>query len=1009
MRVHARVWFLAMVCGVLLAGVLPAAAQAASGIENFFASNCKVNTCKHTVGETAAEEKAHAIAEGFTQAEGHPNFGITDFKINTEGAFPNAAPAEAGAGAIVTHIRTDVAPGVATNPEAPLKCSFEEFGKEFEPAPGAHTGLYEAPTCKAESELGVNQAVVWLGPKPSPEGGDLPLEGNVYNLLQPKGLASDFGVALKLPKPLTEALLKIPTPQLYAHTLIEGSVEWGAEAEGTGKADYHDYFEINVSPSLPLISSRLIFNGRAGQAGVGDFLTNPSSCTGTGPQTTTNLKLKFANGSSSNAAYSPPIGTENCGLVPFEPGFALAQPNKASDATDGITAEVSSQHHRGATEIDYSQVKTASVVLPPGITLNPSSAAGLEACTPEQIGIGTKRAIACPEGSQIGTVTLNVPGLPPESLKGNVYLGGPPTGPITAPPYVIYVAATSERYAVTVRLRGVTTPNPLTGQLTTTFTENPEQPFNSLVMHFNTGTLSPLANSLKCEASTATTTFTPYTLGESKSPLANFEVTGCTSTFPFAPTQAVSSEPATGGASTNFNLTFTRPQGNQYLAAVRNVLPAGVVGLIPTVTECAEAQANAGTCTSASQIGTATVQAGSGSPFSFHGKVYLTGPYQGAPYGLSIAVEAAGGPFDLGPVVARVKLEVDPHTAQVIATDSTIPSIVGGIPTRIRALTVSINRQGFERNPTNCGVLSTVTTLTGSFGAVATLSTPFQVEGCSSLAFAPKFTAGTSAKASRSKGASLTTTLTQGSGQANIKTVKVELPKQLPSRLSTLQKACTEAQFNANPLSCPAASKVGTATVITPTLPGKMTGPAIFVSHGGASFPDLDLVLEDKGVRVILTGNTDIKKGITTSTFASTPDVPVTSVTVSLPTATNSALGAFGDLCRNPLVMPTTITGQNGKITKKNTIISVSGCGVKVVGHKVIGHTAYLTVKTFAAGRITASGRGAKTVRRSLGAASKAATLKVPLTRHGKIKIRVGFVPKKKGAHSSSSVTVTFR
>jgi len=194
-----------------------------------------------------------------------------------------------------------------------------------------------------------------------------------------------------------------------------------------------------------------------------------------------------------------------------------------------------------------------------------------------------------------------------------------------------------------------------------------------------------------------------------------------------------------------------------------------------------------------------------------------------------------------------------------------------------------------------------------------------------------------------------------------------------------------------------------------------MKGNAYFVAHGNAAFPDLDLVLEDQGVQIILVGNTDITKGITTTTFASTPDVPVSSVTVRLPAKTNSAVGGYGDLCRNPLYMPTTITGQNGKVIKLNPVIAVTGCGVKIVGHKVVGHTLYLTIQTFAAGRISGSGNGVKYVSRSLTSASRAATLKLPLSSSGssrrkplKVKVRVGFVPKQKGPSSSATVTVTF-
>jgi hypothetical protein len=1034
MRFHARVWVLALLTGVLVTMLAPAAAQAAkpAGIESFFAANCnnveepgtEAKQCIKKPNETAAEELKKAEKFGFTQAAGHPNFGVTDFTVNTEGEFPNAAPAGAAAGAFVTHVRTDVAPGVVTNPQSPEKCSFAEFGEEL-----TGTGLFKAPKCSEGSKIGENNVVAWLGPEASPKGGDLPLNNNaVYNLVQPKGLASDFGVALKLPIPLTKAELEkgfaekghplgkpteefLEAQQWYAHTLIEGSVEWGSEAAGTGKADYHDYFEINVSPALPLISSRLVFNGRSGVGGNEDFLTNPSSCSGIGPQTTTTLKLSFANGAAAKAEYSPPIGIANCAAVPFAPGFELTQSSKASDATDALTTEFSLPHHRGGGEVDSSDAKTATVVLPEGITLNPSSVAGLEACTPAQIGLGTKNPIACPEGSKIGTVALNVPGLPNGSLQGSVYLGAESL-PITKPPYILYVAAESERYGVIVRLRGVTTPNEATGQLTTTFTENPEQPFSSLTVHFNGGTLAPLANSLKCEAGTATTQFTPFSGNAAMAPVSAFEVTGCPATFPFVPAQSTSTEPAQAGGSTTFTVGFGRPQGNQYLAAIRTVLPAGVVGLIPTVTQCVEPAASAGTCSSASQIGTVAVSAGSGSPYTFGGKVYLTGPYEGAPFGLSIVVAPTAGPFELKPVVARARIEVNPSTAQVIATDAKVPSISSGIPTRIRALTVSINRQGFERNPTNCGALATVSGLTGSLGATSTLSTPFMVEGCGALAFAPKFSAASSGKTSRQNGASLETTISQPAGGANIKSVKVTLPKQLPSRLSTLQKACLEAVFAANPANCPAGSLVGSARANTPTLPGKMTGPAYLVSHGGAAFPDLDLILEANGVRVILVGNTDIKKGITTTTFASSPDVPVSSITVNLPTGPHSALTAFGDLCASPLYMPTVITGQNGKQVKQNTRISLTGCGVRIVGHKTVGRFAYLTVRTFAAGGITGSGRGVSTVRRNVGSGESTVSLKIPRSRGGffRTRVRVGFTSRSRSVGSSSAfVTVTFR
>lgn len=1063
MRLHARVWFLALLTGVLVAALVPAAALAAAEVpvtEKLVATNCKVKTCGEEEVEPGFFEPKKEISvgeaksEGFTEAGGRVPFGVTDFKVLT---IPGG---EYSKGTVVptlrvTHIRTDVAAGLATDPFATERCSLAEFGTELVPGSGFFTEPVGA--CE-ESEIGENDATVYGGNPAEGGAGDLPLSGTVYNLVPGEKetmangakLASLYGVALKLPQPLTEALLAggfkkaekegavpgehgfpslatqkfLEEQQYYAHTLIKGNVEWGKEARGTNQGDFHDYFEIEVSPELPLIRSRLVFEGKTGE---GDFITNATSCPG---DNTTSLKITDLEGNEAPVkGFTTPIGLEGCEGLEFKPGFAFSTSTTLSDQPDEVTAEASEHHEPKKT--DVSQVKSASFTLPEGMTLNPSAAAGLEACTPsqahqeakltaqERATFSEKFGVECPVGSKIGTVSLNVPTLPDGSLKGSVYLGGPASGPITGPPYTMYVVANSEQYGVSVRLVGEVVPNPVTGQVTTVFNSPPEQPFSSLKLTFDRGVLTAVANPLICGTPEGSSSFAP-TSAPATPKVAAFgvSVTGCAATIPFSLSQGTEDETTNGGGHTSWTYSLGRPEGDQYLQQVKTVLPPGLVGSIPDVTLCGEPQAAKGECTSASRIGSVTVASGSGSsPYTFNGSAYMTGPYNGAPYGLSIVVPAIAGPFNLGNVVSRATINVNQTTAQV-TSDAVLPTIVKGIPIRLRSLTVNVNRQGFLYNPTNCSAPSTTESeLTSTQGAVQKgLTSSFQLANCASLAFKPGFKATAGAKTSRANGASLVTTITQGAGQSNMKSVKVQLPKQLPSRLSTLQKACTEAQFALSPAGCPAGSKVGTATVITPTLPGKMTGPAYFVSHGGAAFPDLDLVVEDQGVKVILVGNTDIKNGITTTTFASAPDVPVTSVTVSLPTKSNSALGAVGDLCLKPLVMPTTITGQNGKVTKQNTVIAVSGCGVHIVGHKVIGNTAYLTVRTYAAGRISGSGSGVSTVTRSLGAATKAATLKVPLSSRGrgrrrplKVKLRVGFIPKKKGAHSSASVTVTFR
>jgi hypothetical protein len=1013
MSFRARLSTFALIIGMGLIVAVQAAQAAEFGVEKLFAANCEVGfeTCGE--GAEGPAEVEEAEEQGFRTAGAYVPFGVSDFVLKTEVIqkvpFEAIGPAEFASGGSAKNLRFDAGPGVVTNPEAVPKCSMKDF-VSTEVAKGA--GVFFESKCPPSTVIGENTVkTVVVIPKGEPFEGDfadVEFSGKVYNLEQPSGLGSDFGVALYLNK-------EIAGKKIFVHTFIEGNVEWAT--------DYHDYYLIkNVTPGL--IESRLVFKGNENEAKEPTgFIRNPTSCSVKGPATRSTLTAESYAGVTRSGSYEDLVGTDNCGLLGFGPTFALSPETAQSDTPDGLTAEASVAHPEPPAN-DVSDLKAAKVTLPEGLTANPAAVKGLEGCTPEQIGIGTRNAVTCPPRSQIGTVSLNVPTVPAGSLQGPIFLGKPAGKPIEGPPYTIYLDAESARYGVKVRLKGTVEANLATGQLTTTFSELPEAPFNQAVLHFSGGGAAPLANPLVCETTKATSVFTPFAQGVAPvTPEAAFTTEGCSSTPPpFNWTQATSAEPATAGASSTVSLTLERKDGEQYVQGLTNVLPPGLVGLIPAVTLCEEPEAAAGKCSAASQIGTANIGAGAGSePFHFPGKIYLTGPTEGAPYGLSIVVPAVAGPFNLGNVIARAKIEVNQYTGQVIATDARVPTIIGGVPVRQKSISLTINRQGFERNPTNCGALSTATTLTSTLGASDVIPpTPFTVEGCGALGFSPSLSASTSAKTSLLNGASLKVNIGEVPGQANIKSVVTQLPKALPSRLTTLQKACIAATFEANPASCPPGAIVGTATAITPVLPKPMTGTAYFVSHASEAFPDLDIVLEGSGVKIILVGNTNIgnsgnKKGVTTTTFASSPDVPVSSFTLTLPSGPNSALAANTNLCRNPLVMPTTITGQNGKIVKQNTKIAVTGCGVQIVGHKVIGNTAYLTVQTFAAGRLSGSGPFLASVTRHLSHASNATTLKVPLTAAGRrhrpltTKVKVSFAPSNHSARSSASVTVRFR
>jgi hypothetical protein len=370
------------------------------------------------------------------------------------------------------------------------------------------------------------------------------------------------------------------------------------------------------------------------------------------------------------------------------------------------------------------------------------------------------------------------------------------------------------------------------------------------------------------------------------------------------------------------------------LSAVRIQTPPGLLGLLSRVSLCGEPQAAQGTCGAGSLIGHVQAAAGAGShPFWVSGQVFLTGPYKGAPFGLSVVVPAVAGPFSLGTIIVRAAIHVDPNTAALTIVSDPWPQILDGTPLRVQRVNVSIDKPGFMFNPTNCQEQQITGSITSAQGTSVGVSSPFGLSGCTTLPFHPVFSVSTQAKTSKQGGASLTVRASFPKGaQANIHSVAVVLPKQLPARLTTIQQACPEATFAANPASCPAGSDIGVGTATTPVLANPVSGPAYLVSHGGAAFPDVVVILQGEGITIDLVGSVDIKKQITSSDFAMVPDAPISSFQLTLPEGPHSGLAAVvpakakGSLCGQSLTMPFTTTGQNGAVVKQTAKIAVTGC-----------------------------------------------------------------------------------
>jgi hypothetical protein len=714
----------------------------------------------------------------------------------------------------------------------------------------------------------------------------------------------------------------------YAVTAVEITA-WGVPAEKS-----HDPYRGTCLESQYQGPNGLLCpTGAARKA----FLRLPTSCSG--------QPLAFGADANSyeneshliEASFTTPA-LVGCGVVPFAPSISVQPTGTAANSPTGVSVQVSLPQNSNPDGLAEADLKKAVVTLPEGMVINPSAADGLEACDDAHLNLDSNTPADCPDGSKVGTVLLHTP-LIPTPIEGLIYIRSQNSSdPASGEMFRIAIELRDDAHGLDFKIPGQVSANPQTGRLTTTFDDNPQFPFNDISLHFKAGARAPLVTPASCEVQTTEADLyswaqpgVPVHRASSFGLTSGPEGTPCVAQQGFSPGFDAGVSSVQAGGFTPFLATFSRKDADQSMQRVSVKMPQGLLGSLVGLPLCPEVQANAGACSSASEIGSVTAGAGAG-PTPFYvtgGKVFMTGPYEGAPFGLSVVVPAKAGPFDLGLVVVRAKVEVDPHTAQLTVTTDPLPQIVGGVPVNLRLVNVTIDRPNFTYNPTSCDPTSVSGTMTGGQGATASLSNHFQVTNCGALGFKPKFTVSVSGKTSRANGASLDAKLSypKNLGQANIARVKVSLPKQLPSRLTTLQKACTAQTFEADPAACPAPSRIGTATATTPVLPVPLSGPVYFVSHGGEAFPDLVVALQGYGVTVDLVGTTFINKaGITSTTFKTIPDVPVGKFELKLPQGKYSALAANGNLCQTKLEMPTAFIAQDGTEIHQTTPITTTGC-----------------------------------------------------------------------------------
>jgi len=892
-----------------------------------------------------------------TQAGAHPDATATMwFRRGTEG---NARGSIDGS---VDNVYAQLPAGFVGDPTAVPKCTAEQFAvKPVQCPPESQVGvlhLYLVAAFGAANYPNSNEEIVPvynLEPRHRrvAELGAAFLSGEnavTARIVAKARTNGDYGVdtfVAQLPASLpliAQSITLWGVPWSSAHDLWRPPEGWRSSTSGTGE----------ISPSGLDPSDRVAYVPSWGR--IRPFISNPTECAGV-ELTTRVLTDSYqqpgafnqwgdpVRGDSQWRTYdvpAPPV--TGCEKVPFEPGIGLAPTSQLADSPTGLVADLVIPQNKGPpvsleNDPDHaigapafwrsddglatSHLDKAVVTLPEGMSVNPSGADGLHACTDAQMGVTDAttspmlfdnddpfdgKGAECPEGSEVGTVEIETP-LLDAPLTGDVVLGEPREvdhdNNVATPPRFdpesgqmlrLFIVARDEERGLVAKIYGTSIADKDTGRLTATFDKNPRVPFEAMHLRFKGGDRATLATPRRCASAPWSALFTPWTAahgagGVPKPDTGSFTIDQrCHNSFAPALTAGMTGRQATSSGTFTFELR--RPDGQQWLRGLSAKVPQGLLASVKNVPLCGNAQANANACPISSKIGKVDAGAGAGLPFFLEkpGSVYLTEGYKGAPYGLSVSVPVEAGPFRgklaLDPIVVRQALRVDPNTAQVTAESDPLPQIWQGIPLRVRQVTVKIDRPGFMRNPTDCSTKQTVANLTSVDGASASVSSPFNATGCSKLGFKPKLSlALTGKRQTKYRGhPGINARLTQPAGQANIEATTVRLPRALALDIDRAQSdsLCDWEESLKDDPKCPSSSIIGRAKAVSPLLKRPLEGPVYFAKRkrinefGRAisTFPSLIVALRGE-IALNVRANTDVKPGKLISTFPAIPDAPV--------------------------------------------------------------------------------------------------------------------------------------
>jgi len=803
---------------------------------------------------------------------------------------------------VITHVPA----GLVGNPNySGAKCTAENL-VHFE------NGT-QNPNCPRDSQIGIYRI----------DKGDV---GPVYNLIPPAGIPAEFalvyqGVVVRLDAKLRptdngidivnqDAPSSVPLPKFELAL-------WGTPADST-----HDDLRAECMTGL--------LNGAGGAlcpslAPKTPFLRMPTSCTGDLLWEIEMDTYQHPGVMHRKSTTTPALS--GCDRVPFEPKIALAPTDSSAHSTSGLSVDLRVPQDSAPNGIASADVRQVSLTLPHGVGLNPAAAEGLEACSDTQLRLGLEGPAECPDASKLGAVEIDTP-LLEETLDGSVYLRTQSSqDPESGEMYRLAIVLHSAERGVDVKLPGSLVVNKETGQLTTTFDELPQLPFETMHLHLKAGPRAPLTTPQNCGQYAAQATLVGWN-GKTVTTQPGFTIDqGCNAPG-FAPGfQAGVSDPK-AGAFSPFTLRVTRGSGMPNLSRIQATLPEGELAKLRGVPLCGEAQAATGACPASSRIGKVTTAAGEGAspiylpqPGKSPTALYLAGPYKSAPYSVLASVPAQSGPFDLGTVLVRSALRIDPETTRVTVVSDPLPQIFGGIPIAYRDVRVEVDRPKFTINPTDCEPKAVHGTLAAATGQSAQVSDRFQVGDCAALGFRPKLSISLAGKTRRAGSPALTAVVTypKKGDYANIARTSVALPASEFLAQEHIRTVCTRVQFNAGAgggAECPKGSVYGKARAFSPLLDRPLQGPVYLRANGGErELPDLVAALDGQ-IHVDLVGyiDTNPKTGGIRTTFAKVPDAPVSKFVLKMPAGEKSLLSNSTNICRSEHRAIVKMDGQNGRV-----------------------------------------------------------------------------------------------